>query len=61
MRPIVLSTLLAVAVFGGSTSVFAQSVETYPDERYFYEENDKPTIRPLPVRPRSCGVIRLGT
>jgi hypothetical protein len=58
MRPIVLTTHLATVVFGGSSGVFAQSVEIYPDERYYYEEYDKPTIRVLPVRPRSCGEFR---
>ena len=68
MRPIMLITLLATVVFGGSSGSFAQSAEIYPDEPYYYEEYDEPTpgvyqyrSEPLvvvPIRPAHCGEYR---
>jgi hypothetical protein len=70
MRTIVLTTLLATVVFGGSSGAFAQSVETYPDKPYYHEEyddesmprvyryrSDSPVIV-IPMRPGSCGEYR---
>jgi hypothetical protein len=69
MRPIMLTTLLAAVVFGGSSGGFAQSVEIYPDKPYYYDEYGKPTPRvyqyradpPIvvrPLRPANCGEFR---
>jgi hypothetical protein len=66
MRPIMLTTLFATVVFGGSSVASAQSVETYPDEPYYYEEYEpKPPVvyqyrsdPPVVGRPANCGEYR---
>ena len=71
MRPIVLFTLLATVIGGGSSGAIAQSIEIYPGEPYYYEEYDEnePASRvyryrsdaPVvirPIRPANCGEYR---